>query len=298
MQAPIYAIVISTEAAFNFLSVVRSHGWLQLPPFTWRAEDELLEYIHQNRQGLVTRMWLFAHKYGVAVGQPDAQTIHDIQPKMNDAARRMLGSERDLRPFYAGMRAHADYDWLETEGHGRILTCPSAWEDLAKILLTTNCTWAQTVQMCRRLCQLGAPHPTIKGLHAFPTAERIAAMPFDELAEALRAGYRNAYLHELAQKIAHGEIEPESWKWLDADALYKAVKALKGFGDYAAATYARMNGHYDRLAIDSAARSLYASQHKDGEKASDQEIREHYDRYGEWQGLVLWLDIMRHNYDA
>lgn len=293
-----YRIISPVPADFDFYATVHSHGWLQLAPFTWRAEDELLEYIHQNRHGLVTRMWLMKHKFGVAVGQPDAQTLHDIQPKMNEAARRMLDSERDLRPFYAAMRAHAGYEWLAAEGHGRILSCPSAWENLAKILLTTNCTWAQTVQMCRRLCQLGAPHPSIEGLNAFPAAERIAAMPFDELADAVRAGYRNAYLHELAQKIAHGEIEPESWKWLDADALHKAVKALKGFGDYAAATYARMVGHYDRLAIDSAARTLYATRHKDGEKASDQEIRQHYDRYGEWRGLVLWLDIMRHNYDA
>lgn len=293
-----YRIISPTPDDFNFHATVHSHGWLQLAPFTWRAEDELLEYVHQNRQGLVTRMWLMQHEFGVAVIQPDAQTIHDIQPKMNDAARRMLGSERDLRPFYAAMRAQAGYEWLEAEGRGRILSCPSAWEDLAKILLTTNCNWAQTVQMCRRLCQLGAPHPSIEGLHAFPTAERIAAMPFEELAQAVRAGYRNAYLHELAQKIAQGEIDPESWRWLDADGLYEAVKALKGFGDYAAATYARMAGHYDRLAIDSAARSLYASQHNDGEKASDQEIRQHYDRFGEWRGLVLWLDIMRHNYDA
>lgn len=293
-----YRIISPTRADFNFYATVHSHGWLQLAPFTWHAADGLLEYIHQNRHGLVTRMWLMKHEFGMAVGQPDAQTIHDIQPKMNDAARRMLGSERDLRPFYAAMRAYDGYEWLEAEGHGRILTCPSAWENLAKILLTTNCNWAQTVQMCRRLCQLGAPHPTIEGLHAFPAAERIAAMPFDELADAVRAGYRNAYLHELAQKIVHGEIQPESWKWLDADALYKAVKALKGFGDYAAATYARMAGHYGRLAIDSAARTFYATRHKNGAKASDQEIRQRYDRYGEWQGLVLWLDIMRHNYEA
>ena len=42
----------------------------------------------------------------------------------------MLSLEWDLSAFYHAMRAHAGYEWLEAERRGRILVCPSLWEDL------------------------------------------------------------------------------------------------------------------------------------------------------------------------
>ena len=30
-----------------------------------------------------------------------------------------------------------------------------------------------------------------------------------------------------------------------------------------------------------------------GEKADDAQIKRHYARYGAWQGLLMWMDIMR-----
>ncbi len=292
------SFVLPAPAHFNFLATVHSHGWLQLPPFTWLPESERLEYVFESPSGVVARMWLMLEGRSLRVMQPDARRAGDLQEEITDMARRMLELDRDLRPFYQFMRAQDGYDWLEERGRGRILTCPDAWENLAKILLTTNCNWAQTVQMCRRLCQLGAPHPTVPGLQAFPSPKRIAAMSFDELAESVRAGYRNAYLHELAEKIASGAVDPESWHKLDSDELFRAVKSLKGFGDYAAATYTRLAGRYDRLAIDSTARAMFAARYKDGVKGSDQDIRDHYARFGDWRGLVLWQEIMRHHYDA
>ena len=122
-------------------------------------------------------------------------------------------------------------------------------------------------------------------------------MDADELAGSVRAGYRTAWLHELARRIAAGELELDAWRSLDSASLFKQVKALKGFGDYAAGTVARMLFHFDRLAIDTAAHAMFAARHNDGLKASADDIAEHYEQYGEWRGLVLWMDIMR-NYES
>ena len=54
-----------------------------------------------------------------------------------------------------------------------------------------------------------------------------------------------------------------------------------------------MYGHFDKIAIDSACRETYAALHNDGAKADDNQIKRHYARYGAWQGLVMWMDIMR-----
>ena len=231
----------------------------------------------------------------VLVELPDCRQLTTaLEDELTAVVKRMLNSEWDLGDFYAAMRARDGYEWLEAERRGRILICPSLWEDLAKVLLTTNCNWSQTVNMTRQLCQLGEEHPTLPQVHAFPGPERIAALPFDEFAQAVRAGYRSAYLHQLAQGIASGEIDLASWHSLDSDSLFKAVKALHGFGDYAAGTILRMLGHFDKLAIDSACHAMYAEKHNGGVKASVKDIQAYYAKFGKWRGLVQWMDIMRH----
>ena len=287
-------VAVQASPQFSFRQTVFSHGWYMLAPFSWDAEQGALQYIHRTARGDVIRLRLRGSDTGVSVALPDIDCLDSrLEGEMAAVVRSLLNMDWDLRPFYDAMRQFDGYHWLETEKRGRILVGGSLWEDLAKVLLTTNTTWAQTIQMCARLCQLGAAHPTMPGCHAFPTAQQIAGMDFEDLAEKLRAGYRNAYLSELAQKIVSGEVDLESWLKLEGDSLYSAVKSLKGFGAYAAGTMARMYGHFDKIAIDSACRDAYAALHNDGAKADDDQIKRHYACYGAWQGLVMWMDIMR-----
>lgn len=287
-------IVIPTAPQFNFERTVPSHGWLMLAPFRWEADKKTLHYVYQTAAGDVWRLEMRAIDGGVGLSSPDLPApTADQATEMARAARTMLNIDWDLSEFYRAMAAHEGYDWLERERQGRILICPSLWEDLAKVLLTTNCGWANTVAWSERLCRLGAAHPANDGGQAFPSAERIAALPFDTLAAQVRAGYRNQYLHELARKNADGEIDLDAWRKLDGDSFFNAVKSLKGFGDYAAGTLARMYGHFDRIAIDTAAHAMFAQRHNGGVKGSANDIKAHYERFGEWRGLVLWMDIMR-----
>ena len=285
---------IATEAQFDFCQTVFSHGWYLLSPFAWDADRHILSTIYQTAAGDVLQLCLSATESGIRVELPDLALLGaDLQDEIATVVRAMLNIDWDLRDFYAAMRHFAGYDWLENERRGRILVAASLWEDLVKVLLTTNCTWAQTIDMSRRLCQLGPPHPKLPDRHAFPSANQVAGMAFADLAAAVRAGYRNAYLHELAQRIAAGELDLDSWAQLDSDSLFQAVKSLKGFGDYAAGTIVRMRGYFDKIAIDSACREMVATLHNDGVRGSDKDIKSHYARFGKWQGLVMWMDIMR-----
>ncbi len=267
-----------------------------LSPFEWDEERQILRYIWRSAAGDVLRLCISATDGGVLVTLPDlTQLGAGVRDEIEAVVRTMLNLDWDLREFYTAMAGFPGYDWLEAEYHGRILTSASLWEDLVKVLLTTNCTWAQTIDMSRRVCQLGPAHATLTGDHAFPTAGTIADLDFADLAAAVRAGYRNAYLHELAQRIAGGEVDLDSWALLDSDCLYRAVKSLKGFGDYAAGTIARMVGHFDKVAIDTACHDMYAKLHNNGVKGSVKDIKAHYARFGKWRGLVMWMDIMRRN---
>ena len=268
-----------------------------LSPFEWDEERQILRYIWRSATGDVLRLCISATEGSVLVALPDlTQLGAGLRDQIKAVVRTILNLEWDLREFYTAMAGFPGYDWLEAEYHGRILTSASLWEDLVKVLLTTNCTWAQTIDMSRRVCQLGPPHATLTGDHAFPTVGTIADLDFPDLAAAVRAGYRNAYLHELAQRVASGEVDLDSWALLDSDCFYRAVKSLKGFGDYAAGTIARMYGHFDKVAIDTACHDMYAKLHNNGVKGSVNDIKAHYARFGKWQGLVMWMDIMRRNH--
>ncbi len=291
-------IVIPATPQFSFERTVLSHGWFMLPPFSWNAAGATLLYVYESAAGAVLRLRMRAFAEGVAVDSLDCALENDgLRLEVSRAVKRMLNIDWDLSAFYAAMAAHEGYHWLESERRGRILTAPSLWEDLAKVLLTTNCSWAQTVNMCWQLCRLGAPHPVVEDCRAFPTAERIAAMNFDDFAEQARAGYRSAYLHELARKIVDGAVDLAAWLALDGDEFFRAVKSLKGFGDYAAGTLARMVGHFDKIAIDTACHAMFAELHNGGAKGSASDIKTRYERFGRWRGLVMWMDIMRH-YEA
>lgn len=292
MTAPFF--VIETAPQFDFRRTVFSHGWYMLAPFSWHEETGALSTIYQTAAGAVLCLELSAPEPGLWVDLPDLDGLGaGLRDEVESLVRRILSLDWDLGPFYAAMRDFDGYDWLEAEKRGRILVGGGLWEDLAKVLLTTNTSWAQTVQTCTRLCQLGAPHPSLPGRHAFPSAGQIAALDFATFANTLRAGYRNAYLYELAGRIASEELDLDAWLRLDSDGLYAAVKSLKGFGDYSAGTIARMTGHFDRIAIDSACRAMYALLHNDGVKGSDADIARHYAAFGQWRGLVMWMDILR-----
>ena len=273
--------VIPTTPQFDFQRTVLSHGWLMLAPFAWDGEEGALGYTYETASHDVLQLRICGAKEGVQVQFSDSAPLSaSLEVELRGAVSTMLNIDWDLSAFYAAMRAHEGYEWLETERRGRILIAPSLWEDLAKVLLTTNCSWTQTVNMCRQLCHLGAPHPNIKGYHAFPTPVRIAAMDFAQFAGSVRAGYRCAYLYELAAKIAHGEIDLGAWLRLDGDALFKAVKSLKGFGDYAAGTIARMYERFDHIAIDTACHTMFAERHNGGLKGGVDDIKAHYERFG------------------
>jgi 3-methyladenine DNA glycosylase/8-oxoguanine DNA glycosylase len=111
----------------------------------------------------------------------------------------------------------------------------------------------------------------------------------------VRAGYRGAYLHELATRIAAGEVDVEAWRdpALPSAEVYKALKRLKGFGDYAAGSMMRLLGRFDQLGLDSVCRTMYAQRHNAGNAASDREIAAYYEPFGIWRGLVVWLDVMQ-----
>ncbi|MBZ0275171.1 MAG: 3-methyladenine DNA glycosylase [Anaerolineae bacterium] len=285
-------ITIAIPPGFCFWPTVMSHGWYNLPPFSCDHDLQTLFRIQQLQDGAVIKMGIAREVDNTL----SVMTQVDLNPaqveELTGVVERCMNFAVDLTAFYDLMRDHPRYEWIEQVGAGRMLSAPTVWEDLVKTLLTTNTSWDMTTQMVRRLVTLGEPHST--GLHAFPTPERLAAMTPDDLNAHVRAGYRNAYLHTLATRIAEGTLEVESWRdpAIPSAELYQRVTALKGFGPYAAGSVLKLLGHFDRLATDSECRETYEVLVNGGVPGTDKEIAAYYEPFGRWRGLVQWMDVM------
>jgi N-glycosylase/DNA lyase len=133
------------------------------------------------------------------------------------------------------------------------------------------------------------------GQRTFPTPEAMALMPLKFYVNEVRAGYRAAYLKELADRVAAGELKAEEWltSELPTPELIKAMKQVKGVGDYAAENLLKLVGRYDGLALDSWTRAKFARLHNGGRKTADKKIARYYARFNSWRGLALWCDLTR-----
>ena len=282
---------IPTPTNFSFRRTVASHGWYQLPPFgleNW----ELSRVIDVGKKPPVT-IFLTERKNRVRVRAARPLNKSEATIVLRDA-RHVLRLDDDLEPFYLATVSDPEFSWIGKQGAGRLLRSPTVFEDLVKMICTTNCSWALTLKMVHGLVNnLG--RETGDGRRTFPTARVMASMPAKFFVDEVRAGYRAPYLKELADRVASGELNVEEWLSSDLPTrdLLKQMKGVKGVGDYAAENLLKLLGRYDGLALDSWTRARFFELRNNGRKAKDQKIARYYARFNEWRGLALWCDVTR-----
>ena len=212
--------------------------------------------------------------------------------------RHILRLDDPLEDFYS-LTDHEDrLKWVSRSRAGRLIRSATVFEDLVKTLCTTNCSWALTKNMVRNLVHnLGEAADS--GSSAFPTPEALASVSEKFYREEIRAGYRSPYFVELAEAVASGKIDPESWLTTDlpTSELKKEIKNIKGFGDYAADNLLKLLGRYHGLALDSWLRSQFYKKHNREKVCSDKKIERHYTKFGSWKGLAIWCDMTERWFD-
>lgn len=212
--------------------------------------------------------------------------------------RTCLRLDEDFSEFHNAARKIPAFRWIATTGSGRMLRSPTVFEDVVKMICTTNCTWALTKIMITNLVeQFGQKFDG--SLHAFPTPEAIAASSEKYVRKEIKSGYRSPYLIELAQRVASGELDLESWRTSDlpTDELFKQMRQVKGIGPYAAGNIMKLIGRYDYLGLDSWVRAQYYKQHRKGRTVKDSTIEKHYEKFGKWRGLIFWFEMTRYWHD-
>ena len=284
-------ITLPTPRHFSFQRTAISHGWCELLPFAFdQANWELTRVMDLGEKPPVTVI-MRSGKNHVSITPSRRLNKTDTARVLRDA-RHILRLDDDLSTFYEATGAVPEFAWIGKQGAGRMLRSPTVYEDLVKMICTTNCSWSLTEKMVTGLVQ-GLGRESDDGRKSFPTPEDMAAMPLDFYVDQVRSGYRAPYLKELADRVAAGELDVENWLTSDLSTadLVKEIKGVKGAGNYAAENLLKLVGRYDGLALDSWTRAKFFKVRNNGRKANDKKIERYYSRFKEWRGLALWCDV-------
>ena len=247
---------------YDLWTTCHMHGWRHLAPFKWDETRKALTYAclvdgeavdvvaTQNKRSVTVT--LVSH-HGLT-----SRTMRHLTAMI----RRSLGLDVDTAPLLAvARRAGPAYGPLIRQGAGRLLRSPTLWEDAAKTLFTTNCSWALTERMCAAACAQMLSLPTPLGQYPFPSPARIAALSPARLRVVLPVGYRAPALRALAAAFARdpllGGLEDGAF---DSTTALATLRALDGFGPYAAAHLLLLANHCDEIPVDSVVVS-YVRQH-------------------------------------
>jgi 3-methyladenine DNA glycosylase/8-oxoguanine DNA glycosylase len=286
------SFVLPAPDDFDLAGVATSHGWYALAPYRWEVETNVLHRVEAFPSGAVAHL---------RVSQADLHLVVTSSEQLSDCDRGELERRlrwclrlnEDLSEFHALCASDPALCAAVQPSRGRLLRCPTLFEDVVKVVLTTNTTWAQTKAMAARLVgTLGSPVPSDPSLRAFPSPGAVAEAGETVFAEQIRLGYRNGSVLRIAREVDEGRLDLESWRDSDLPTLElrKRLLALPGVGPYATATLLMILGRYDELAIDTELRSHVSRKYFAGGAVTEKQMRAVYEHWGRWRYLAYWFD--------
>jgi 3-methyladenine DNA glycosylase/8-oxoguanine DNA glycosylase len=278
---------IAVPDGFKLSTVAKSHGWYDLPPFAW--DDTCLRAV-VRAGGALHDVTVVEDAGGLIVTAEPGGAARD---ELRAIVTSMLRLDEDLAPLYALTDGDERLGYARAHAVGRMLRAPTVYEDVIKMLLTTNCTWTLTRIMVGRLIEtLGEAAPS--GTRAFPTPAAMAKKNEKFYRDVVRAGYRAPHLMTIARAVSRGTIDPEAWRRpeLDDALLRKELLALPGIGPYAADNLLRLCGHYGYLGLDSWCRGKLKKLYP-RIRTVDKFAEKRYRPFGKFAGLAMWLDLTR-----
>ncbi len=188
----------------------QSFRWVQQPDGSFdgvayrknvnvRFEDSSLLIYNATRADF-ENIWCKYFDLGLDYGKI-REEISEIHPVLNEAAK-----------YAPGIRI------LQQE----------PYEALCTFIISQNNNIKRIKGIVQRLCESFGDEIE-ENVFAFPTAEKMAALTPDDLAP-LRAGFRNRYLIDAAQKVVSGNVSLEKCRTIEYDAARSELMKITGVG--------------------------------------------------------------------
>jgi 3-methyladenine DNA glycosylase/8-oxoguanine DNA glycosylase len=281
---------------FDFHSTITSHGWVVLHPNIYNKKQNSFSRIEALPGGQAARLTVASTENQVKISvESPGEILAPDKKVIKEKVRHMLRLDEDYSDFYIHCQERGGV-WAGLAcGKGRMLRSPSLFEDLVKVICTTNIQWGGTKRMARELVDAyGTPFDPQPELKAFPAPGAIAADSLESFKQKVNLGYRAEYIHGLAARAADGSLDLD--ELVDGATptkeIRKMLKGIKGIGDYAAASMLMLLGRYDEIPVDTIFRD-FMSGHYFTEAPFDQsQALEVYAQWGQWKALAYWFEML------
>lgn len=273
-----------TTPRFHFRNLIHSHGWRLLAPFAWDETTAVLTrplhrsnggWVHVSLQAKPER----SAKQRLFVTAKARLDVSD-RPEVRRQVERMCSLQLDLTEFHALCRRDPLLAFVHRTRSGRMLRAPTAFEDLVKTICTTNCDWRNTINMCRRLCELGEG--------SFPAPRQILRYSPARLARKVPLGYRSRTVHALAKLTEDGRLPLDEWAAAGQfERVRETLGAVWGVGPYALSHMLVMLGDYSTIPVDCEVLRYLQAAHFNGRQVSAAEAVRPYEPFGRWRYLAF-----------
>lgn len=277
--------------------VCHAHGWKNLAPFYWDDRNSCLRFAVYIDSESIDISVFQRNFYIEALISSRSKVNRTLEEKLKAVMIRSLALDVDT----AGLLARAEkvgsqYADLIKQGAGRLLRAPTLWEDAAKTLFTTNCTWALTKKMCEAVCSNLFVTPTPSGHYPFPPPAKF--LKYDELSlkKSMPIGYRAGYFISLAKQFANDPNPNGIDKGMsDSATAFKMISQFDGFGSYASNHMLILTGFFDKIPIDTVVISYLKTAHN--VRKPESFIKRHYRKWGayRWWGFMLEKMLNKQN---
>jgi DNA-3-methyladenine glycosylase II len=176
----------------------------------------------------------------VAARKLEARFVHSRR-NPEPLVRRMLGLDRDLRPFYRAARAVPWLEALAKRMRGvRPPSYPTLWEAIVNAVVFQQVSLAAASSILRRLIeQLSHPlsYRDLR-LYPFPAQERFAAASPQRLRACGLSANKARTLHELAAAIESGSVDERELATLPTTEVVERLVSARGIGAWTASVIA------------------------------------------------------------
>jgi len=283
-------LTLTARPPFIFQSVIQSHGWYQLAPNVWDAERQVLTRVERLAKGRVVPLSLSGTGHQIIAEAPGRFGKRE-QSEIAGKLAWMFMLDADFDEFYALADGETKLQHVRPRAMGRWLRSSTLFEDVVKVMLTTNIQWGGTRRLAAALVgRYGESLPSNPSLRAFPVAEVIARSRETTL-RSLGLGYRAPYLLQLARGVVSGKYDLAALadETRPTHDVRNDLLALPGIGPYAAATLLGLLRRYDFIGVDTEAVSNVSKGFYGGEPVGPKEVEAVFGRWGRYKSLAYWF---------
>lgn len=268
-------MIVTSLHPFSLRHTVQSHGWIQLAPWKWNSQRELLsrrDLLHWDLPVTITVSQNTLREIQVGL---DSELDNQAADLVKAIVARWFSLKWNPVPAIKTARGidASIAEYIESGG-GRFLRGSTFYEDFAKTVCTINISWTGTQRLVNGLVNK-------IGNGFFPTPSQVISAGQDTLMNEVHMGFRSRVFYEATQRLIDSGLIDLSGNNSEEAISYDNLISIRGIGPYAASHMAVLLHDFSRVPVDSEVRRFCANRYG----FSDDQISSFFDQWGDFRFL-------------